>query len=273
MRSISSRGMLWHLRLGPETTCVRMAPANSRSPQTVVAWTYAQAVVPRNGKHPPDERAEDGLSDGQGDNVALLGKKPRHADPTDKGHGNQNRVGPVQSAEDRAGQQGRQPAIFDERHQAVVEQRLKSYLLEQAESKVIPEAAERNEMGRKPARHAKRETHRDQHDRANSKEDRGLARGGPDVVGTPAESLRRVAMHQKTNREPQNENHPRVPRRELQSPDIACDQQRHSHYIEEGQPAQCCGTHGASLAETLESRARRVNHARTISSAGLRRGV
>src|SRR2546425_5097789 len=208
MRSISSRGMLWHLGLGPRQPAVGWPPATSRSPQTVVAWTHARAVVQGTGKPPQEERAEDGLSDGQGDNVALLGKKPRHADPTDKGHGNQDGVGPVQSAEDRAGQQGRQPAISDERHQAVVEQRLKSYLLEQAESKVIPEAAERNEMGRKPARHAKRETHRDQHDRANSKEDRGLARGGPDVVGTPAESLRRVAMDQKTNREPQNENHP-----------------------------------------------------------------
>src|SRR2546426_11040760 len=145
-----------------------MASASSRSPQTVVAWTHAQAVVPGKRKPPPDERAEDGLSDGQGDNVALLGKKPRHADPTDKGHGNQDGVGPVQSAEDRAGQEGRQPAISDERHQAVVEQRLKSYLLEQAESKVIPEAEERNEMGRKAARHAKRETHRAPDCRADS---------------------------------------------------------------------------------------------------------
>ena len=46
----------------------------------VVAWADAHAVMPRHGKGPPHQSSQNGLPDGERDDVAFAREEPAHGD-------------------------------------------------------------------------------------------------------------------------------------------------------------------------------------------------
>jgi hypothetical protein len=68
----------------------------------VVAGADAHGVVPGDGEGPPREATEDGLTECEGEDVALFGEEQAHAEAADEGDGNEDGIGPVQGAEDEA---------------------------------------------------------------------------------------------------------------------------------------------------------------------------
>ena len=85
----------------------------------VVAGADAHGVVPGDGEGPPGEAAEDCLTEREGEDVALFGEEEAHAEAADEGDGYEDGIGPVQSAEDEAGECGGDERAFVRGHSGV----------------------------------------------------------------------------------------------------------------------------------------------------------
>src|SRR5580692_2026674 len=95
----------WKLRAF-EFVAVNKYAANSArlGVKRVVARPHAHPVMPRHWKNPPHKGPENGLSHCEGENVAFPGEEPAHCRATDKCQWHENRIGPVQSGKNGAGQ-------------------------------------------------------------------------------------------------------------------------------------------------------------------------
>jgi hypothetical protein len=68
-----------------------------------------------------------------------------------------------------------------------------------------------------------------QSENENTENRRGLTRGRPQIISTPAQSLWRILVNGKTDDQPNRKNDPGIWVRELQLPDIPSDEARERH--------------------------------------------
>ncbi len=70
-------------------------PVHEALGEGVVAGADAHGVMPGDGEGPPRKTAENGLAEGEGQDIALFGEEQAHAEAADECDGNEDRVGPV----------------------------------------------------------------------------------------------------------------------------------------------------------------------------------
>ncbi len=94
--------------------------------------------MPGQWEGPEYDRAEDGLADSEGNDVAYASEHEGHGGAGDEGQRDEHGIGPVACGENYAGQRGGEPFVTYKREHAVVKQGIERYLLEQAEGEVGP---------------------------------------------------------------------------------------------------------------------------------------
>ncbi len=104
-------------------------------------------MVPRQRKCPPNDRSEDGLCDGQGNNVAFAREQPTEDRATDEGKGYENGVRPMQQAEECPCDEGGGNRFLKDSQETIHEKRLQPDFLKQAKSKISSKPARFDKMG------------------------------------------------------------------------------------------------------------------------------
>src|SRR5260370_5325526 len=135
----------------------------------VIPRTNAHGVMPGQRKCPPNQRTEDRLPERERKHVALARKKPGQHNATGKRNRNQNRIRPVQRAEDGSGNEASLPAVRQSSEKTVGQVRLQRDLLQQAEREVAPEAAKGKQMRGKAVKRAEKESGEADSQRENPK--------------------------------------------------------------------------------------------------------
>jgi hypothetical protein len=87
-------------------------PVHEALGEGVVAGADAHGVMPGDGEGPPRKTAENGLAEGEGQDIALFGEEQAHAEAADECDGNEDWVGPVKRAEDQTRECGGDDWVF-----------------------------------------------------------------------------------------------------------------------------------------------------------------
>src|SRR2546425_12977378 len=195
----------------------------------VIPWTNAHGVMPGQRKRPPNQRTENRLPERKRKHVAFASKKPGHHNAARERNRNQNRIRPVQRAEDGSGNQTNLPTICEGAEKTIGQIRLQRDLLQQTEREVAPEAAQGKQMRGKTVKRAEKESGEADSQRKKSKRNCGLPRGWLEIIAAPSKRLGSVPVNQEARRHPNSDHHPRPAPGELKPPDETGDIQRQSH--------------------------------------------
>jgi hypothetical protein len=202
----------------------------------IIAWADAEHVVPRDRECPPHERAQQGLSRSERQDVPHAREHPRHGRAADEGQRHEHGSGPMECRENGSGDDAGQPAAADQRREPVHQQGIQRDLLYQAEGKVQPYAAKSAVVRRKVQTLPERKSRHEQHDGKTSVDDGGLSCCGPQIIGTHAKRFRIVGMQQKTRHEPERKSYPgKRCSKKLSSPDKPCDVDGHTRHVDHGE--------------------------------------
>lgn len=109
--------------------------------EAVEAGTDAHIVQPDARDGPGDERAEDGLPRGEGQDIAIEGKEPSSSGARDESGDDENRIWKVKRRENCGAEDDGEPGTANKREEAVGKERVHADLLQEAESEVVPEMA------------------------------------------------------------------------------------------------------------------------------------
>src|SRR5712691_7195939 len=152
----------------------------------VIPRTNAHGVMPGQRKCPPNQRTENRLTERERNHVALASKKPGHHHAAGERNRNQNRIRPVQRAEDGSGNQASLPDVRQSGEKTVGQIRLQRDLLQQTEREVIPEAAQGKQVRGKTVKRAEKNSCEADSQRENSKRNCRLPRSWPKIIAAPA---------------------------------------------------------------------------------------
>jgi len=108
--------------------------------KVVEARSDAHRMMPGDGKRPPNYRSQYSLADSERKDVALAREKPSHGASANPSEGNQHRVGPMESGENRSRNQGSSHGAHIGCEEPIGDAGVQPYLLEQAEKHVPKEA-------------------------------------------------------------------------------------------------------------------------------------
>ena len=209
------------MRTGRERACAGSAILNETLlVEGVEAGAYAHAVMPGGGENPPDERAENGLTNDEGNDVAFAEEEPAHHDATHEGQRHQDRIWPVERGENRAGQEGRSVRRFDGVEKPVRQIRIQRDLLQDAKGRVGEEAPGLGDVKRQSVVSTGPETHHARRENKRGVNQQPLPGCGPQIVDAPAQRFRGVAMQKKAGRKPDGENDPASGSGLLKVPDV-----------------------------------------------------
>ena len=140
---------------------------------------HAHCVVPRNRKRPPNQSAQNSLTDGERNDVALAGKEPRHSGSPDEGKRNQHGIWPVDHCKNCAcKQRGRRWAACRSK-QPVRQIGIQTHLLEQAKGHVSKKMPGNEEMLHGAMQRAEQDSREAKSTDARSENDGGTFCGGP----------------------------------------------------------------------------------------------
>jgi hypothetical protein len=204
--------------------------------------------VPWDRECPPHERAQQGLSRGERQDVPYAREHPSHGRAADEGQGHEHGIWPVERRENGSGDDAGQPAAADQRHEPVRQEGIQRDLLYQAEGKVQPQPAKRAVIRRKMQTLPQRNSRREQGDGKNSVDDCGLLCRGPQVIRPHAKRLRIVAVEQETRREPDRKTYPgKRCSEELSSPDKPRDVDGHTRHVDYGKCSANLCVHGLTI--------------------------
>src|SRR5260370_401152 len=167
----------------------------------VIPRTNAHGVMPGQRKCPPNQRTENRLAERERKHVAFARKKPGHHHAAGERNRNQNRIRPVQRAEDGSGNQTSLPAGRQGREKTIGQVRLQRDLLQQTEREVIPEAAKGKQMRGKTVKRAEKESGEADSQRKKSKHNCGLPRRRPEIIAAPPKRLGSVSVNQEARRD------------------------------------------------------------------------
>src|SRR5260370_22283685 len=151
----------------------------------VIPRTNAHGVMPGQRKRPPNQRTENRLPERERKHVALASKKPGHHHAAGERNRNQNRIRPVQRAEDGSSNQTSLPAVRQSSEKTIDQIRLQRDLLQQTEREVAPEAAKGKQMRGKTVKRAEKESGEADSQRKKTKRNCSLPRGWPEIIGAP----------------------------------------------------------------------------------------
>ena len=154
--------------------------------ERIEAGADAHPVVPGDGKNPPDESTQNGLAHGERENVALSRKEPAHGRATDKSQRHENGIGPVQRGKNSAGQESGRARLLKCIEKPVCQIRIQGDLLQETKRKVSEEAPRFGDARRYAVKSAKPKTSETSGENKRAKNEEPLARGGPEIVGSPA---------------------------------------------------------------------------------------
>src|SRR5712692_4706144 len=161
----------------------------------VIPRTNAHGVMPGQRKRPPNQRTENRLPERERKHVAFAGKKPGHHHAAGERNRNQNRIRPVQRAEDGSGSQTRLPTGRQSGEKTIGQIRLQRYLLQQTEREVVPEAAKGKQVRGKTVKRAEKNSGEADSQRKKSQRNCGLPRGRPEIIAAPPQRLGSVPVN------------------------------------------------------------------------------
>src|SRR2546428_7798142 len=124
----------------------------------VIPRTNAHGMMPGQRKRPPNQRTKNRLPERERKHVAFASKKPGHHDAAGERNRNQNRIRPVQRAEDGSGKQTSLPTICEGAEKTIGQIRLQRDLLQQTEREVVPEAAKGKQVLGKTVKRAEKKS-------------------------------------------------------------------------------------------------------------------
>src|SRR5260370_14856948 len=167
----------------------------------VIPRTNAHGVMPGQRKCPPNQRTENRLPERERKHVALASKKPGHHHAAGERNRNQNRIRPVQRAEDGSGNEASLPAVRQSGEKTIGQIRLQRDLLQQTEREVAPEAAEGKQVRGKTMKRAEEESGEADSQRKKSKRNCGLPCGRPEIIAAPSQRFGSVPVNQEARRD------------------------------------------------------------------------
>src|SRR5260370_26878136 len=225
----------------------------------VIPRTNAHGVMPGQRKCPPNQRTENRLPERERKHVALASKKPGHHHAAGERNRKQNRIRPVQRAEDGSGNEASLAAVRQSGEKTIGQIRLQRDLLQQTEREVAPEAAKGKQVRGKTVKRAEKESGDADSQRKKTKRNCGLPRGWPEVIAAPPKRLGSVSVNQEARRHPNSDHHPRPAPGELKPPDETGDIQRQSQSFKQadkGNPlprGHSCGQGSAARRASTEA--------------------
>jgi hypothetical protein len=189
----------------------------------IVAGADAHGMVPRDGKGPEDEGAENRLTEDERKDVALAREKPAHGRAAYQRKRNEDRIRPMERGEEYTGDKGRAVGVGKGPKQAVHGQRLQAHLLQKTECKITEETARLDEMSRQTVQRAESDARKNDCGDEDEKNRSCEFRGGFEIVRAPTERFGRVTMENEAREKPNREDEPSVKAGVLPAPDVEED--------------------------------------------------
>jgi len=127
--------------------------------EPVEARSHTHAVMPSHRKRPPNQRAQDALSNSEWNDVALPRKEPSHDGSSDEGEGNQQGIGPVERRKNSSSEKRSDRRAADYREKPVRQIGIHCHLLEQTKSHIPQEMVEIKVMAQRAMQRTEANSH------------------------------------------------------------------------------------------------------------------